>query len=167
MNKHLLGIATVCFLPICFAIEAYGQKNSEATLAANKAVVRRYFEEIINQRKLELLREVFAPDFHSVSLEDGTQTGDIEGLESFIPQLLKAIPDIHYTVDQLVVEGDKVVIQLTARGTHKETFFGHPASNNQIKISEVFFFTLKNSKITESRVLIDMYNLHKQLSGEK
>lgn len=102
--------------------------------------------------------------FHN--LENGKEHRGLTGLEAFLPYLFKAFPDLHYTIDQMVAEGDKVVVQVTARGTYKGEFWGYPASNNKIKLSEVFFYTLRDGKIIKNRRLIEMATLDKQLKGQ-
>lgn len=159
IKKFLTMIFILCFF---FSQSLVFSQN----LSKNKEVVRRYFEEVVNKQKPELVTEIFSEDYFFLSLEDGTEGKGIGGVIEFLPKFFKAIPDIHYTVDQLVAEGDKVVIQLTARGTHKGEIFGYPPMNNKIKISEVFFFTLKNNKIVEGRRLIDLFHMHKQLGGK-
>jgi steroid delta-isomerase-like uncharacterized protein len=142
----------------CVSLLAFSQNPS-----SNKMVVRKYFEEIINKQKPELLLEVFSKDYLFLSLEDGYSERGIEQLQKFLPLLFKAFPDIHYTIDQLIAEDNKVVVQTTTNGTQKGAFWSYPASNNKIKISEVFFFTLLDHKIIENRRLIDLFHLDKQL----
>lgn len=162
MKRQILSLAflTACFL--CFSISTLSQ-----TLANNKIVVRRYFEEIINKQTPELLTEIFSPDYFFHSLEDGFQKRVIKQLQDFLPYFFTALPDIHSSIDQIVAEKDKVVIQATATGTQKGEFWGNPASNNKIKGSEVFFFTLKDNKIIENRRMVDLFHLDKQLVGKK
>ena len=142
--------------------EAYCQN-----VEANKQLVSRYFDVIINQQKPELLGEVFSEDFFYKSLEDGSEIKGIKQLYDFLPYFFKAFPDIHYTIDQIIAEGDKVVVQATARGTHKAEFFGYPVSNNKIHVTEVFFYTVKAGKITESKRLLDLLHLWEQLKIKK
>ncbi len=147
---------------LCLNISSFSQN-----LSSNKQVVKRYFEEVVNKQKVELLREIYSEDYFFHSLEDGSEGKGIKGLEDFLPYFFKAFPDIHYTIDQIIAEGDKVVVQATVTGTHKGEFWGYPPSNNKIKLSEVFFYTLKDNKIIENRRLIDLFHLHKQLTGKK
>jgi len=145
----------------------FGKTTFAQTPESNKVVVRRYFEEIINKQKPELLTEVFSQDYFFHSLEDGYENRGIKQLQDFLPYFFKAFPDLHYTIHQIVAEADKVVVHVTASGTQKGEFWGYPAANNKIKISEVFFFTLNDNKIIENRRLADMFNLDKQLAGKK
>ncbi len=134
---------------------------------ANKKLVQRYFAEVVNQQKIDLLKDIFSENYFFKSLEDGSENRGIKQLYDFLPYFFKAFPDINYTVDQIVAEGDKVVVQTTARGTQKGDFAEYPASNNKINVTEIFFFTIKDGKISESRRLLDLLHFGKQLKGEK
>lgn len=127
MMKSVLLLAATIFVGIALSVDAYCQKRTEADeLSKNKAVVRRYFEEIVKKQRPELLSEIYAEDYFFHSLENGREGRGLKGLEDFLPYFFKAFPDIHYTIDQMVAEGDKVVVQVTARGTQREEFWGYP-----------------------------------------
>lgn len=163
MKRSKLGFALLLLIAL-FSLEqeTYGQNEN-----ANKQLVSRYFDVIINQQKPELLGEVFSNDYLFKSLENGSETKGIKQLYDFLPYFFKAVPDVHYTIDQIVAEGDKVVVQATVRGTQKGEFWGYPASNNKISVSEVFFFTVKGGKITENKRLLDLLHLGEQLKVKK
>ncbi len=82
----------------------------------NKALVKRFYEEVLTQRNPALVNELFSPDYvyHSSDAPPGLST-DREGLKQFITQFLKGYPDLQFTVQDQTVEGDKVVSQITAR----------------------------------------------------
>jgi predicted ester cyclase len=89
----------------------------------NKALMRRAYE-AVNQGDLTAFFELFTPDF---VLHNGSMT--IQGLEAFKQieaMLLTALPDLHYTVEDLIAEGDKVAVRLTARGTQHGGVSGRP-----------------------------------------
>ncbi len=134
-------------------------------IETNKAVVKKYFEEAVNQRKVELVDELFDVAYLSVLLDAGGKEGrGTEPLKNFLPYLFEAFPDIHFQLEHLVAEGDKVVAHSKTTGTHKSEFWGYPASNNLLEIHEIFIFTLKEGKIISGHLLTDMKNLHDQLS---
>jgi predicted SnoaL-like aldol condensation-catalyzing enzyme len=81
----------------------------------NKAIVKRYFEEVFNKRKLELIDEFFAPNYtnhNSLSRVSGP-----EGVRRMIEAELRAFPDLQTTVEDIMAEGDKVAIRCTDRFT--------------------------------------------------
>ncbi len=74
--------------------------------AANTALVRRYVEEVHNQRNLHLISEVFAPALHAT-------------IRSLVAMMCVVFPDYHITITDHVADGDVVAIVLTIRGTHQ------------------------------------------------
>src|SRR4051812_25111385 len=98
-------------------------------MADGKEIVRRMFDEVINNRRLELIDEVFAPTFVS-----HTQQGDLdrEGFRGFVTGWVGAFPDLRCEVSQVVSEGDRVSWTIRATGTMKGDFNGMPASGKQM-----------------------------------
>jgi steroid delta-isomerase-like uncharacterized protein len=162
MKNKLSGFILLTFTLVGVYDKAYSQNEKD-----NKLLVSKYFEVVINQQKPELLKNIFSEDYVNISIENGKKTRGIKQLYDFLPYLFKAFPDINYTIDQIVAEGDKVVVQATVRGTQKGEFWGYPISNNKINVTEVFFYTVKGGKIVENKRLLDLFQLGKQLKGDK
>ncbi len=130
----------------------------------NKALVRKYFEEAVNNRKVELVDEIFDENYHSVLLDSGEAEGTgSHQIKNFLPYLFEAFPDIHFELVNLIGEGDKVVAHSRTTGTHKAEFWGYPATYNPIVIHEIFIFTVKNGKIVSNQRLADLKSLFEQL----
>ena len=142
------------------------QLSTAQTPDSNKQVVSRYFEEVINKQKPERLTDFISEDYVYYDLGNFTESKGLQGLKTIYPVFFKAFPDVRFTVENMIAEGDKVFAQITFTATHKADFAGIPASNNKVKITEMYFVTLKNSKMVEVRRLIDMYSFTKQLSGK-
>src|SRR5690348_2396040 len=90
----------------------------------NRAVVVRYFEEIWNQGRLDVCDELVAPDYvnHSASLPD-LPPGPV-GLKPIVAAMRMAFPDLHYTIEDIVLGAAKAAVRTTLRGTHSGDFFG-------------------------------------------
>ena len=91
----------------------------------NKEKARRMLEEAFGQGKLEVVDEVLDPDF--VCYDPNSESGAVRGADTIkqeIEWFRNAVPDLTYTVDDQVAEGDKVVSRYTATGTHQGEFFG-------------------------------------------
>ena len=128
----------------------------------NKALLRRTYE-AVNQGNLTAFFELFTPDF---VLHNGSMT--IEGLEAFKPletMLLAALPDIHYTVEDLVAEGDKVAVRLTVTGTHRGVLLGVPPTGKHTTVTESAISRIVGSKIAEHWSETDMLGLLQQLGA--
>ncbi len=80
--------------------------------------------------------------------------------------LYTAIPDIHYIIDNAIVEGDMVAVNSTVTGTARSEMFDFPASQKKVRFKQMFFFRLKNNKITEEWEVVDVDGLKAQLAKQ-
>ena len=126
----------------------------------HKALIRRTYE-VFNQGDFTAFFETFTPDFvlHNGSLA-------IQGLEAFKqlhPMYITAFPDFHFTVEDLVAEGDKVAIRNTTRGTHQGEFMGLPPTGKHWTVAETAISRIAGGKIAEHWTNPDMLGLMQQL----
>ncbi len=104
----------------------------------NKQKARMLLEEAFGQGKTELLDEVLHSDF--VCYDPNSEAGEIRGAETLkgeIEYFRQAVPDLTYTVEDQVAEGDEVVTRWRARGTHQGEFFGVEGTGNQIEMTGI------------------------------
>ena len=113
----------------------------------NKAVVRRFVEES-NRANLSAYDQLLADNFVDRSMPPG-YPNDREGQKQFAAMLNVAFPGGTQTVDDLVSEGDKVVMRWTARGTHAGEFMGIPATNRQVTVTGIDIYRVVGDKIVE------------------
>lgn len=116
----------------------------------NKAVSRRWFEEVFGEGKLELADELMAADvtIHepaTPALPDG-----IEGARQLVSTYRSAFPDLHFTVEDVLAEGDKVVVRWTGRGTHNGDLPGIPATGRNSTVTGISIDRFENGKVAES-----------------
>jgi steroid delta-isomerase-like uncharacterized protein len=132
----------------------------------NKALMRHFYEEVFNQRNLAAIDDFIAPTFvnHSAS-QLGLTGGDLEHVTQFVSMVMQAFPDLHYTVEDLIAEGDKVVARLTLSGTQQGAFMGIPATGKHVTISDIEIFRIANGKGGETWVQVDFLGLLQQLGG--
>ena len=130
------------------------------SLEENKRIVRRYYEEIWNKNSLECLDEIVADDY----IEQPGGSG-IEGWKQWFNLMHSAFPDVHYTVEDITAEGDKVAARFSVRGTHKGEFMGIPPTNKQINITVLTMKKIVNGKIQEAWTKIDRLGLMEQLGA--
>ncbi len=133
------------------------------SIEANKAVVRIHYEEAWNQRKLSTVDETHAPT--SVH-HDPSNPENIMGhkeIKQRLTDVIKAFPDIHWTIEDMIAEGDKVVVRWTMRGTHKGMFAGIPSTGNWVEIQGVQIARLVNKQIVEDWIVRDTLGLMQQL----
>jgi len=104
----------------------------------NKEKSRRLLEEAFGQGKLEVIDEVLHSDF--VCYDPNSESGEISGADTIkgeIDYFRQAVPDLTYTVDDQVAEGDKVVSRYTATGTHQGEFFGVPGTGKRVEFTGI------------------------------
>ena len=129
--------------------------------SSNKAISRRDFEEALNQGKLEVYDEIIAPEaiLHTVS-------GDIIGLEAirgFAGMIITAFPDIYFTIEDMVAEGDLVGIRWTNTGTQQGEYMGIPATGISTEGTGMAFHRIADSKIQELWLFVDDLGMLEQL----
>jgi len=128
-----------------------------------KKVVRRLYEEVWNQRKLEAVSELIAPTH---ALNDPHLAGSAVGPEAYkgiVARFIAAFPDLRFSVEDFIAEKNKVVACWTFSGTHKREYRGVPATNKKISFDGVTVNHVANGKIIESFVTMDYFSLMQQL----
>jgi steroid delta-isomerase-like uncharacterized protein len=103
----------------------------------------------------------YAPGFiyHDVSAGDTNREQTIQDMIAY----LSAFPDINYSIDDILAEGDKTVIRCTMQATHKGTFMGIPATGKRIVVKEIEIDKIEGGKIVEAWGLSDSQNIMTQL----
>ena len=100
----------------------------------NKSIVRRWVEEGWNQQNAALIDELFTPDFYQHETGPETVTNR-EALKPFYAGYLAAFPDLHFTIEDLVAEGDKVTWRFKVTGTNNGPLMGAPASGKEVNLT--------------------------------
>jgi steroid delta-isomerase-like uncharacterized protein len=118
------------------------------TLEQNKALARRVLEEAASQQKPELLDELFASDY---VLHDpaNPMVHDRETFKQFLGGHYTAFPDVKWTIEDVVAEGDRVVVRWTLTGTHKGPLLGIPPTGKQVKMWGISIYRIADGKIAE------------------
>jgi steroid delta-isomerase-like uncharacterized protein len=128
----------------------------------NKAVVQRFIDEVLNQGKLETADEIVAEDFVELDPLPGQRQGR-GGLKEIVALLRTAFPDMHWSVDETIAAGEKVVTRFTWTGTHKGEFLGIPATGRPVSVKGVVIDRIVGGKMTDSRILMDNLGMMQQL----
>jgi steroid delta-isomerase-like uncharacterized protein len=130
----------------------------------NKAVVRREMEEIFNHTgNLDAAEEIFAPDYVSHEPTSGDTRG-IEGAKQFAATYRQAFPDLENTIEDMVAEGDEVVVRFRGSGTHEgETETFGPPTGKRMEITGITIKRLSDGKIVEAWTNFDALGMMQQL----
>ncbi len=118
------------------------------SLDANKALVRRLIEEDLNRGDPAVADEIVAEDFVDHTNPPGLQHGR-ESHKQIVALFHAAFPDVTWTIEDMLAEGDKVVIRAPMRATHQGEFFGIPPTGKQVSISGIHILRIANGKIAE------------------
>jgi len=128
------------------------------SLEENKAIVRRWIEEI-NKGNLGILDELVAPDFFHPT----HQLRGPEGIKQFYTMFLNVFSDIHETVKDIIAEGDKVWHYFECTGTHTGEYRGLAPTGKKVAWTGVNFWRIVDGKVVEKASVYDMLDLYKQL----
>src|SRR6476620_6386225 len=130
--------------------------------AENKIVITRFVAEVINQGHLQRADDLVAVDFLELDPLPGQRQGR-EGLKQVIGAFRTAFPDIHWVIEEMIGEGEKVFSRFTWEGTHRGEFFGIPTTGKQIKVKGMVVDRVVAGKMVESRILMDGLSMMTQL----
>ncbi|BDI30782.1 hypothetical protein CCAX7_28330 [Capsulimonas corticalis] len=133
-------------------------------LEQNKQIIQRFMDEVLNDKNLSAMDEIVAEDFIEHVPFPGQGPGR-EGLRHTIAGLISAFPDMKWTTDERVAEGDTVVTRFTWTGTHNGDFLGMPATGKSIEVWGVVIDVVRDGLFAESRIILDMPTLMQQLTS--
>lgn len=131
----------------------------------NKALVRRWFEEVWNQGNAEAIDELLAEDgvIHGLLDAGGNPVQGLPSFHEFHTQFRGAFPDMNVSVEDLICEGDKVVARCSVRGKHTGEHLGFKATNAPVQFEGVAIVRIKDGKIAEAWNQFDFLEMNKQL----
>jgi len=162
MNARKSVLAVFAGFVVFASFQCQKKGGGPMSTEENKAIVRRIFEEIWNQGNLDVVDEILEPNYVSQGLADGLPPG-IEGFKQWFSILSSASPDIHFTIEDQIAEGDKVVTRYTIRGTHKGELMGIAATGKQVTVTAMNISRIVGGKIVESWNNWDALGMMQQL----
>ena len=128
----------------------------------NKAVIRRFVEEVQNNKNWDAFDELNSSDFVNLSAPPGVPN-DKEGGKMFLGAFINAFPDSYVTIEDMIAEGDQVVTKKTFTGTHTGEFSGIPPTGNRVSIQYVDIMRVRDGQIVEHWLSMDQLSFMQQL----
>jgi predicted ester cyclase len=128
------------------------------TAQDHKAIARRFFEEVWNQQKLDVVDEIFALNV----ILNGTSVSR-EAIKQLVTARRAAFPDIHVTVDDQVAEGDKVSTRRTWQATHQGPYRGLAATGKRVRWTQISIVRFAESRVVEDWAVADELSILQQL----
>jgi predicted ester cyclase len=119
-----------------------------STTEENKAQFRRAYEELLNQGNLAIADELVAPDFINHEAPPGRNRGP-ESMRGVATMLRTAFPDLRFTIEELVAEGDIVAGRLTMSGTHEGPLMGMQPTGRWVRQDHMHFVRFREGKAVE------------------
>jgi steroid delta-isomerase-like uncharacterized protein len=132
------------------------------TIETNKSLIRRFLDEVYNKGNLALADELVAPNYTSHN-ELNIEVLGPDGIKKAAMMQRTAFPDLVTSVDDLIAEGDKVVVRGHDQGTHHAAFMGFPPTGKRFTITWIDIFRIEKGKIVEAWLEINVENFKKQL----
>jgi steroid delta-isomerase-like uncharacterized protein len=131
----------------------------------NKATFRR-FHEVVNSGDMAAISKMIDELVESDAIIRTPVPLDVTGAETLKhvwAVLLEAFPDLHLTLEDMIAEGDKVVVRNTVSGTHRGEYMGRPPTGKPVTYNEIFIFRFVDGRIAETWGVVDVLSQMKQL----
>jgi predicted ester cyclase len=125
---------------------------------ANKEIIRNLYENILNNRKIELLNDIISPDYEGIGGVKG-----VAGFSGTVMSVIAGFPDIKWTIEDIISEGDKVVVRWHWNGTNTAPFRGIPPSNKIVVDNANVIYQLKDGKIINAWIQGDRLGVLTQI----
>jgi steroid delta-isomerase-like uncharacterized protein len=140
---------------------------SQPQCEANKALIRRWFDQVWNRGRAEAIPEMFAADgiAHGLSDDPAHPLRGPEGFGPFHDQFRGAFPNIEVVVEEQIAEGDLVATRCSVRGRHTGDHLGFAATNSPVEFTGITITRIKDGKIVEAWNNFDFMKMYKQLGA--
>jgi steroid delta-isomerase-like uncharacterized protein len=136
------------------------------TASENKALIERWFEEVWNQGREELIDELRAPETVATGLaEGGAPAQGSAPFKAFFANLRGTLPDLHVTIEEMLAEGDKVAVRYSIEGTHYGDAMGVAATGQKVRIGGISMARIAGGKIAEAWNNLDQLGLLTQIGA--
>ena len=131
----------------------------------NKAMDRRVYEEVWNRGNLAVIDELVAANYVDHDPQPTGALKGLEGLKQSVTMYRTAFPDVHFTIEDQIAEGDTVVTRWTARGTHQGPLMGIPPTGKQAMVTGVSITRWASGQVAEGWTNFDALGLLHQLGA--
>jgi len=130
----------------------------------NKALVRRYYDEVFNERRVDLVDELAVQDYVEHDPFPGQGDGRAD-LRARVELILAAMNPLRFDVQDVVAEGDRVVVRWVQQGTQSGSFMGIPPTGRQYTMAGIDVHRLRDGRMAEHWHVVDLFGLLQQLGA--
>lgn len=139
----------------------------KAAAPKSEQLVRRFFEELWNGRKLELADKLIAPDCRTHQLRSGADDSAAprgpNETKAHVEEWLRGFPDLKFTIEQIFSAGDKVFVQTAMEGTHTGRWLEIPPTNKRVNVRTMSVYRIARGRIAEDWVQVGSLGFFQQL----
>ena len=161
MNVKKIALAILTGLIILLAL--FCQKPRDESMA-NKAIVQQLIDEAWNKGNLAIIDELLAPNY-VLHVDAPGAKKDREGYKQAVSMYRTAFPDFFFTMEDMIAEGNKVVIRCTMGGTHEGELMGNAPTGKKLKMTAISIRHFENGKIVEEWVETSMLGFMQQMGA--
>jgi len=161
MNSKKIVLLVFAVLIPLVSFHCQRKENNSMSIEENRAVVRRLIDEAWNKGHLGVIDEILSPNY--VLHIDAPGAKDREGYKQAISMYHDAFPDFNFTIEDMIVNGDRVVIRATMSGTHKGELFGIASTGKKLTMTAISIRRMKDGKIAEEWVETNMLGFLQQM----
>lgn len=126
-------------------------------------VIQRYFDELFNRGQTELVNELLHPEYVNHSPGWAGLPRGREGVALVVRAMRDAFPDLNYTIEELIEQGDAVVVRARVRGTHRGAFLGRAGSGRAFDVQQITIERFRDRRIVAHHRVTDELGLHRQI----
>jgi steroid delta-isomerase-like uncharacterized protein len=135
--------------------------DTTTLLDENKRVARAFIDRVFVRGEPEAIDELATEDFTPHTF--GTMQPGRQPLKEVLPRMAQGLKDPRFDIEDVIAEGDRVAVRLTARATHVGDYMGMPASGNRYAIPEIHIFRIRDGQVSEHWHAFDRAALMEQL----
>jgi len=135
------------------------------TTEHNKAIARRFFDEVVSNGTLDIIDELCSQDYRLHATLSGPDALDRDRLKDLVGSFRSSFPDARITIEDIVAEGDLVAARLMERGTHAGAFRGIAPTGRPVMYGSMTFLRIVGGKIVDHWGLLDLPSLLQQIRG--
>jgi len=140
---------------------AMDSEESHSAVDRNKTLVRTFIETLLNKQNSGLIDDLLTADFvdHNAPPE---QLPGPAGVKRVLERILSVLADLRVEMEDMIAEGDRVVVRYRAEARHVGNFMGFPASGKRLKWTTISIYRIENGRIAERWGLMDHADLLRQ-----
>ena len=164
ITRRGVAIATALAASATVLLATPAERQEASTAAGDGiTVARRYFEEVWNLGKVEVLDDLLAPDYVNHTPSFGSPPPGPDGLKPIVLAMRRAFPDLHFTIEDVVATPNAIVIRTTMTGTHQGDLFGIAPTHRRVNVTQIQIERVRGGRIVEHWRVTDELTLMRQL----